>query len=89
MFGIGLGIGFGLVLVVFLRSRLCLLHENDDKLFFEIAMTVPNGSRLRKGKLQWRPHQVACILVSPSLGSISSDYFSHKCLSIVICISCL
>ena len=29
-----------LVLVVFLRSRLCLLHGNDNRLLFEMTTTV-------------------------------------------------
>ena len=33
----------GLVLVVFPRSRLCLLHENDNRLLLEMASTVFEG----------------------------------------------
>ena len=35
-----MGIGYGLVLlIVFLRSRLCLLHANDTRLLLEMAST--------------------------------------------------
>ena len=42
-----------LVLVVFPRSRPCLLQENDNRPLFEIASTVSNGNdRLRtEGKI--------------------------------------
>ena len=32
--------GPGLVLVVFPRSRLCLLHENGNRLLLEMASTI-------------------------------------------------
>ena len=41
----------GLVLVVFPRSRLCLLHENDNRLLFEMATTVTDAND-RFGKVK-------------------------------------
>ena len=53
------GIWLGLVLVVFLRSRLCLLLETAIDLF-EIAPTISNGiDRLLKGNMRRRPRDTA------------------------------
>ena len=59
-FGLRLGLvsGSGFILVLFPRHWLCFLHENDNRLLFEMATTVTNGNdRLRKGKLRRRPYQ--------------------------------
>ena len=52
-FGSRLGLVSGFILVLFPRQLLCFLHENDNRLLFEMATTVTNGNdRLRKGKLR-------------------------------------
>ena len=59
---IGSGLGSRLVLVVFPRSRLCPLHENDNTLSLEMsALTVRNGNdRLTKGKFATARHFTLC-----------------------------
>ena len=39
-----LGLGSGLELLVFSRSRLCLLYENNNKLLFEMVSIATNGT---------------------------------------------
>ena len=43
-FRINFSLESGLALVVFPRSRPCLLYENDNILLIEMATTVPNGN---------------------------------------------
>ena len=58
------------MVVVFPRSRLCLLHENDNRLLFEMATIVPNGkNRLRKGNC----FADSQIVLSLSLPNMTSD----------------
>ena len=52
---LGLRLWSELVGVVFWQSRLCLLHENDNRLLLEMASIFKNGTdRLQKGKLHSR-----------------------------------
>ena len=49
-----------LVLVVFPRSRVCLLHENDNGMLFEMVATVPDQIKcqrsFREGKIAAAQH---------------------------------
>ena len=67
--GLTLRFGLGLVSVVFPRSRLCLLHENDSRLLLEMSSTVTNSiSCLRIRKIRSAMEQLLQIL-SGKLGS--------------------
>ena len=46
----GLELASGLGLVVFPRSRLCLFHQNDNRLLLEMIWTVTNASTVYERK---------------------------------------
>ena len=52
--GLGLGLGPGIVLVLFLRSKLCLLHEDDNRRLFEMSSTVTMATSVYEShKVEW------------------------------------